>query len=420
MVDNKPHAARSLPLPTTFSTPLGIMMCTALAAHWSFHNSLIRGGIGSYDGFLSVWIKFVALLTVWEPISWYSDVFWQFHKSLSHLLTQGSLITTKICFEPSEHEREERARKRSIKMERKHELAALAREEIASLQQQGHVIVYTDGSAEWVQQVGWVGGYGCSEPTEKWEHCSYPPPPHLRQSINRAELQAVIDVVHHYRHRTLSVAVATDSAYVHDGLQGKAMQWKAASWVTARGPVINVDLWEEILDKLLHSTCKFRWVKVPSHVDIAENEQADRLAERGKKLSPLYNTVHRAVRQPVTPPCSPPALRICADASAGPHMRVEITPLLQPDDVTPLIARMNRTHTHPEDPVRQLFPDDPGTDSEGLASSDQDSQSGCSTIESPRHNIVDDYLSDGNSSDRPLSSDNEFSTDVSSTRKRRK
>ena len=158
VADNKPHAARSLPLQTTFSTPLGIMMWTALAAHWSFRNSLIRGGIGSYDGFLSVWIKFVALLAVWEPISRYSDVFWQFHKSLSHLLTQGSLITTKICFEPSEHEREERARKRSKKMERKHELAVLAREEIASLQQQGYVVVYTDGSAEWVQQVGWVGG----------------------------------------------------------------------------------------------------------------------------------------------------------------------------------------------------------------------------------------------------------------------
>ena len=47
VVDHKPHAARSLPLPNRFSTPLGIMMWTALAAHWSFRNSLIRGGVGS-------------------------------------------------------------------------------------------------------------------------------------------------------------------------------------------------------------------------------------------------------------------------------------------------------------------------------------------------------------------------------------
>ena len=196
-----------------------------------------------------------------------------------------------------------------------------------------------------------MGGYGCFEPIEMWEHCSYLPP-HLRQSINRAELQAVIDVVHRYRHRTLSVAVATDSAYVHDGHQGKALQWKAAGWVTARGPVINVDLWDEMLEALVHSTCRFRWVKVPSHVDIAENEKADRRAEQGRKMSPLYNTVHRAVRHPVTPPCSPPVLRIRADASTSPRTCVDITPLLQQDDVTPLIVRMNGTHTHPEDPVR--------------------------------------------------------------------
>ena len=153
------------------------MQWTALAAHWSFRNSLIQGGVGSYDGFLSVWIKFIALLAVWEPLSRYSEVFWQIHKSLSHLLNQGSLITTKIRFEPAEHESEERARKRSKKMERKHELAVLAREEIAELKQQGYVLVYTDGSAEWVQQVGWVGGYGCFEPTQKWEHCSYLHPP---------------------------------------------------------------------------------------------------------------------------------------------------------------------------------------------------------------------------------------------------
>ena len=190
-------------------------------------------------------------------------------------------------------------------MERKHELAVLAREEIAQLKQQGYVLVYTDGSAEWVQHVGWVGGYGCFEPTEKWEHCSYLPP-HLRQSINRAELQAVIDVLHRYKHRALSVAVATDSAYVHDGLQGKALQWKAAGWVTARGPGINVDLWDEMLEALVHSTSRFRWVKVPSHVDIAENEKADKVAEQGRKMSPLYNTVHRAVCHPVTPPWPPP------------------------------------------------------------------------------------------------------------------
>ena len=69
------HAARSIPLQHTFSTPLGIMLWSALAAHWSFCNSLIKRGVGSYGRFLSIWIKFIALLAVWEPLSRYSEVF---------------------------------------------------------------------------------------------------------------------------------------------------------------------------------------------------------------------------------------------------------------------------------------------------------------------------------------------------------
>ena len=93
-----------------------VSLCVAVCGYvWCCVVVSIRVEVGSYDGFLSIWIRFVALLAVREPISRYSDVFWQFHKSLSHLLTQGSLITTKIRFEPAEHESEERAWKRSKK-----------------------------------------------------------------------------------------------------------------------------------------------------------------------------------------------------------------------------------------------------------------------------------------------------------------
>ena len=42
-----------------------------------------------------------------------------------------------------------------------------------------------------------------------------------------------------------------DSAYMYDGLQGKALQWKVAGWVTTHGPVINTDLWDVILQARL-------------------------------------------------------------------------------------------------------------------------------------------------------------------------
>ena len=147
-------------------------------------------------------------------------------------------------------------------------------------------------------------------------------PPHMRQSVNRAELQAVIDVVRKYKHQRHAVAVATDFAYVHDGLQGKAMQWEAQGWVTTHPLVINVDLWEEVLAILLTSNCEFKWVKVPSHVSVDGNEKADHLAEQGRNMSPLYLTVRRAIQVP--PP--PPMRRLMGDES-GPGTWVEITPL---------------------------------------------------------------------------------------------
>ena len=82
--------------------------------------------------------------------------------------------------------------------------------------------------------VGWIGGYACDEPQAQWKHASYLSP-HLRQSVKRAELQAVIDVVDRYKSRPISVAVATDFAYVHDGLQGRALQWNPARWVISQG-----------------------------------------------------------------------------------------------------------------------------------------------------------------------------------------
>ena len=78
-------------------------------------------------------------------------------------------------------------------------------------------------------------------------------------------------------------------------------------------PAINVDLWDEILDVLLLSSNLFEWVKVPSHV---EKEKADQLAERGRKLSPLYSLIRLPVRQPVTPPLSPPP-RLRLGSSTG-------------------------------------------------------------------------------------------------------
>ena len=110
----------------------------------------------------------------------------------------------------------------------------------------------------------------------------------------------------HFGHQAVQVAVMTDSSYVHSGLQGNAMRWRANGWVSAQGPVTNVDLWIDLMQILDVSLAQFSWVKVPSHAGIPGNDRADELALSGRLSSPLYATVRARVPPPPSPPWLPP------------------------------------------------------------------------------------------------------------------
>ena len=116
-----------------------------------------------------------------------------------------------------------------------------------------------------------------------------------KQTINRAELMAVIVAVKRTHTRQHSFAVATDSSYVYGGVEDSAIKWRAQHWVTNKGPVLNVDLWINLLELLDLASTNYEWIMVPSHVQVEGNERADTLAELGRKSSPLYA---RAGRQP--------------------------------------------------------------------------------------------------------------------------
>ena len=62
-------------------------------------------------------------------------------------------------------------------------------------------------------------------------------PPHMKQTINRVELQAVIQSVLHYHGYHIQLSVCTDCAYVFGGVEGTALRWRATGWVTSCGPV---------------------------------------------------------------------------------------------------------------------------------------------------------------------------------------
>ena len=55
----------------------------------------------------------------------------------------------------------------------------------------------------------------------------------------------------------------------------------------SNGPLRNVELWKQLLAELDKPDREIQWIKVPSHVGTAGNEEADALAETGRLSSPL-------------------------------------------------------------------------------------------------------------------------------------
>ena len=96
---------------------------------------------------------------------------------------------------------------------------------------------------------------------------------------NRMELIAVIRALESLN-RQVSVKVTTDSVYVRSGITEWIHGWKRNGWRTAqKKPVKNADLWQTL--DLLVQRHEIEWHWVKGHNGHAENERADKLANRG-------------------------------------------------------------------------------------------------------------------------------------------
>ena len=93
---------------------------------------------------------------------------------------------------------------------------------------------------------------------------------------NRMELTAAIRGLEALR-RKCRVRVHTDSEYVKRGVTEWLPAWKQRGWKTsARKPVKNVDLWQELDALAQRHDIEWHWVR--GHAGIAGNERVDRLA----------------------------------------------------------------------------------------------------------------------------------------------
>ncbi|MDR2934171.1 MAG: ribonuclease HI, partial [Rickettsiales bacterium] len=90
---------------------------------------------------------------------------------------------------------------------------------------------------------------------------------------NRMELTAVICAIESLK-EICEVDIYTDSKYVHDGITEWIANWKKRAWKK----VMNVDLWQQLDDLVLHGGHNIKWHWVKGHADNEFNQMADRLA----------------------------------------------------------------------------------------------------------------------------------------------
>ena len=136
------------------------------------------------------------------------------------------------------------------------------------------VEIYTDGACRGNPGPGGWGVLLRFGNTEKTLHGG-----EAQTTNNRMELLAAIRAFEALK-EPCSVDLYTDSTYVRNGISEWIAQWKKRNWRTsAKKPVKNADLWQQL--DTLASAHDVRWHWVKAHNGHRENEIADALANQG-------------------------------------------------------------------------------------------------------------------------------------------
>lgn len=151
------------------------------------------------------------------------------------------------------------------------------------LMKRPEVTIYTDGACS--GNPG-PGGYGAV--LLFGEHRKEISEGFRRTTNNRMELLAVIEALRSLK-KNCSVTIHSDSKYVIDAIEKKwIVGWQRRGWIKRDGgPVLNRDLWEDLLKLLAMHQVRFVWVR--GHSGVRENERCDALAVAASRRSRLID-----------------------------------------------------------------------------------------------------------------------------------
>ena len=142
-----------------------------------------------------------------------------------------------------------------------------------------YVTIYTDGSC-----IGNPGPGGWAALLRFGEHMRELSGGFRLTTNNRMEILAVINSLTTLK-EPCQVSLYTDSQYVCNAVEkGWLASWRRNGWKTsAKKPVKNQDLWEQLIAQLTVHNVTFHWVR--GHAGHTENERCDELA-RAQAMRP--------------------------------------------------------------------------------------------------------------------------------------
>lgn len=134
------------------------------------------------------------------------------------------------------------------------------------------VTIYTDGACSGNPGPGGWGAILRYKETEKELSGGA-----AETTNNRMELTAVLTALRLLKEPCI-VELYSDSKYVVDAIdKGWLYGWQKKDWIKAdKKPVLNVDLWQQLLPELKRHDVRLHWVK--GHAENEKNNRCDQLA----------------------------------------------------------------------------------------------------------------------------------------------
>ena len=135
-----------------------------------------------------------------------------------------------------------------------------------------NIIIFSDGSARGNPGQGGWGAIVCAD--EKVIELGGR---EAHTTNNRMELTAAIKSLSLIKKDGADIILNTDSAYVVNGITKWVYGWQKNNWKTSeKEPVVNKDLWEELIK--VSSGKKIKWNQIGGHIGVPGNERCDEIA----------------------------------------------------------------------------------------------------------------------------------------------